>query len=130
VREILGGRAHAVIESRPGLKAQLDAGDLKALAIMSDEPVPAFADLPVAAETVPGLRAVGWTAIFASRDIPEPIVKRLVASLREALESPEVKSRFAQTGSPFRPLFRGDLARFVEAEQKLWWPVVKEAGLQ
>src|SRR5262245_54448163 len=65
VREILGGRGHAVIESRPGLKAQLDAGDLKALAIMTDEPVPSYPDLPVAAETVPGLRAVGWTAIFA-----------------------------------------------------------------
>jgi tripartite-type tricarboxylate transporter receptor subunit TctC len=130
VREILGGRAHAVVESRPGLKAQLDAGDLKALAIMTDEPVPAFPDLPVAARTVPGLRAVGWTGIFAPRDVPEPIVRRLVASLREALESPEVKTRFAQTGSPFRPLFTADLARFIEAEQKLWWPVVKEAGLQ
>jgi tripartite-type tricarboxylate transporter receptor subunit TctC len=130
VREILGGRAHAVVESRPGLKAQLDVGDLKALAIMTDEPVSSFPDLPTAALTVPGLRAVGWTGIFAPRDVPEPIVKRLVASLREALETPEVKTRFAQTGSPFRLLFTSDLARFIEAEQKLWWPVVKEAGLQ
>ena len=69
VREILGGRAHAVIESRPGLKAQLDAGDLKALAIMTDEPV-SSSDLPTAAQTVPGLRAVGWTGIFAPRESP------------------------------------------------------------
>ena len=41
-----------------------------------------------------------------------------------------MKTRFAQTGSPFRLLFTSDLARFIEAEQKLWWPVVKEAGLQ
>ena len=130
VREILGGRAHAVIESRPGLKAQLDTGDLKALAIMTDEPVSSFPDLPTAAQTVPGLRAVGWIGIFAPREVPEPIVRRLAASLREALETPEVKTRFAQTGSPFRLLFTSDLARFIEAEQKLWGPVVKEAGLQ
>jgi hypothetical protein len=37
IKDILGGRVHAVIESRPGLKGALDSGDLKALAIMSSE---------------------------------------------------------------------------------------------
>src|SRR5262249_4743518 len=32
IREILGGRVHAVIEGMPGLKGHLDGGDLKALA--------------------------------------------------------------------------------------------------
>ena len=61
IRDILGGRVHAVIESRPGLKGVLDSGDLKALAIMSSERHEKFPDLPAAAETVPGLTAVGWS---------------------------------------------------------------------
>jgi len=130
VREILGGRAHAVIEARPGLAAQIDAGDLKALAIMSGERVATVPDLPTATETVPGLTATGWVGIFAPRGVPEPIVQRLTASVREAMEAPEVKARLAQTGSPFRPRFGDDFARFIEVEQRLWWPVVKDAGLQ
>ena len=128
IREILGGRVHAVIEARPGLQAQLDSGELKALAIMTRERVTNIPNLPTAAETVPGLAAIGWTGIFAPKGVPDAVVQRLAANIRQALEAPEVKIRFEQTGSPFRPLFTGDFARFIEAEQKLWWPVVKEAG--
>ena len=34
----------------------------------------------------------------------------------------------AQSGTPYRVLLTDDFARFIEAEQKLWWPVVKGAG--
>ena len=56
IREILGGRAHVVIESRPAIKAHLESGDLKPLAIMTPERLAAIPDLPAAAETVPGTR--------------------------------------------------------------------------
>jgi tripartite-type tricarboxylate transporter receptor subunit TctC len=128
IREILGGRIHGVIEGRPGLKAQLDTGDLKALAIMTRERVSVLPNLPSAAETVPGLVAVGWVGIFAPKGLPKPIVQRLAASIRDAMEAPEVTARLEQTGTPYRPLFTDDFAHFIEAEQKLWWPVVKETG--
>jgi tripartite-type tricarboxylate transporter receptor subunit TctC len=128
IREILGGRIHGVIEGRPGLKAHLDTGDLKALAIMTRERASVLPNLPSAAETVPGLVAVGWVGIFAPKGLPKPIVQRLAASIREAMEAPEVMARLEQTGTPYRPLFTDDFAHFIEAEQKLWWPVVKETG--
>jgi tripartite-type tricarboxylate transporter receptor subunit TctC len=117
-----------VIEARSGLQAQIDAGDLKALAIMARERVSTAPNLPIATETVPGLTAVGWSGIFAPRRVPNPIVERLAISLSQVLETAEIKARLDPTGTPFRPLFTGDFARFIEAEQKLWWPVAKEAG--
>jgi tripartite-type tricarboxylate transporter receptor subunit TctC len=129
VREIMGGRVHAVIESRPALKAHLDSGDLRALAIMTRERVSVVPDLPTAAETVPGLAAIGWTGLFAPRGTPTAIARQLSANIRQATEAPEAKAKLAQTGTPYPPLFAEDFARFIEVEQKLWWPVVKEAGL-
>jgi tripartite-type tricarboxylate transporter receptor subunit TctC len=128
IREILGGRVHAVIEGRPGLKAHLDSGDLKALAIMARERVTSIPDVAIAAETVPGLTAIGWIGIFAPKGVPDAVIQRLAASIREAMQTPEVETRFAQTGSPFQPLFTGDFTRFIEAEQKLWRPVVQEVA--
>ena len=84
--------------------------------------------LPTATETVPGLMAVGWTALFAPKGTPEAIVRQLVDDLRKTLEDSDVRSRFDQIGSPFRPIFADDLARFIEAEQKLWWPIAREAA--
>ena len=129
IREILGGRIHAVIEARNGLQAQIDSGDLKALAIMTRQRVATTPDLPTAMETVPGLVAVGFTGVFAAKETRDVVVRRLAASIREALDDPEVKSRLEQTGSPFQPLLADDFARFIENEQKLWWPIVKTSGL-
>jgi tripartite-type tricarboxylate transporter receptor subunit TctC len=127
IREIMGGRVHAVIESLPGLRGTLDAGDLKALAIMTRERVPTATDIPIAAETVPGLIALGWTALVAPRGTPQPIVQQLSEDLRRVIESSDTRARLEKIGAtPFQPIFTADLARFIENEQKLWWPIVKE----
>jgi len=128
IKDILGGRVHAVIEARPGLKGALDSGDLKALAIMSSERLPTAPDLPTAAETVPGLTAVGWQALLAPKGTPEAIIQQLREDLRKALEDTHLQTRFAQIGTPFRPVSTADAIRFIEADQKLWWPIVKGAG--
>jgi tripartite-type tricarboxylate transporter receptor subunit TctC len=127
VREIMGGRVHAVIESQPGLRGALASGEVKPLAIMTAERLPSAPDLPLALETVPGLTAVGWVALVAPRGTPDAIVAQLSGDLHKALETPEVRTRLEQTGTPFRPIFTTELARFIESEQKLWWPVVREA---
>ena len=128
IRDILGGRVHAVIESRAGLKGALDSGDLKALAIMSGERLPTIPDLPTAAETVPGLTAVGWQALVAPKGTPEAIIQQLREDLRKVLQDPQLQTRLAQIGTPFQPMSTTDVIRFIETEQKLWWPIVKDAG--
>jgi tripartite-type tricarboxylate transporter receptor subunit TctC len=128
IRDILGGRVHAVIETRSGLKGALDSGDLKALAIMSSERHEKFPDLPAAAETVPGLTAVGWQALVAPKGTPKAIIDQLRQDLFKALQDPHLQTRFDQIGTSFRPLPATDLIHFIEAEQKLWWPIVKVAG--
>ena len=132
IREIMGGRGHAVIEGLPGLvRTALDAGDLKALAIMTPARVPTAPDIPTAAETVPGLTAVGWVALFAPKGTPQAIVQQLSEDLRKALEDPDFRARFETIGStPFQAIYTAELARFIETEQKLWWPVVKDAELK
>jgi tripartite-type tricarboxylate transporter receptor subunit TctC len=131
IREIMGGRVHAVIESLPGLKGALDAGDLKAIAIMVGDQAPTSSDIPMAGETVPGLVALGWTALATPKGTPAVIVQQLTEDLRKVIESSDTRARFQKIGAtPFQPIFASDLVRFIEAEQRLWWPIVKEADLQ
>src|SRR6478736_1531504 len=124
IREIMGGRGHAVIEGLPGLvRSAIDAGDLKALAIMTRARVPTAPDIPTAAETVPGLTAVGWAALFAPKGTPQAIIQQLSQDLRKAQEDPNFRARLQTTGvTPFQAIYTAELARFVESEQQLWWP--------
>jgi tripartite-type tricarboxylate transporter receptor subunit TctC len=129
IRDILGGRVHAVIDGPLGLKGILDSGDLKALAIMTSERHEKLPNLPAAAETVPGLTVVGWQALVAPKGTPEPIIDQLREDLRRALQDPHLQTRLEQIGGmPFRPMSAADVIRFIDADQKLWWPIVKGIG--
>jgi tripartite-type tricarboxylate transporter receptor subunit TctC len=127
VADVLGGRVHVSIDTRAAFKGALDAGKLKALAIMSKERVASLPDLPTAAETVPGLTAVGWIVLAAPKDTPEGIVQQIAEDLGKVLASPETLKRRAVISTPFRPMFGAELKRFIEAEQDMWRPVVKAA---
>jgi tripartite-type tricarboxylate transporter receptor subunit TctC len=70
---------------------------------------------------------MGWQALVAPKGTPAVIVHQLVDDLRKAMEVPDVRARMGHVGTPFRPTFSTELARFVEAEQRLWWPIVKDS---
>lgn len=123
IRDIIGGRVHAVIEGITALKGAIDSGDLKRLAIMTAERVSTNPGLPTAAESVPGLRAIGWNVLAAPKGTPGAITQRLADDVRKALASPDVQRRIGEIGSPFRPLFGAELESFIDGEQKLWLPI-------
>jgi tripartite-type tricarboxylate transporter receptor subunit TctC len=130
ISDILGGRVHATIEGMSGLRGTLQSGDLKLIAVMSPERDPLLPDMPTVAETVPGLSAVGWMSLAAPAGTPERIVRRLSEGLRHALETPSVKQRLDELGTQAKIMTPVETKAFVEGEQKLWWPIVKEAGIE
>jgi tripartite-type tricarboxylate transporter receptor subunit TctC len=128
IKEIIGGRGHAVIDSLPGLRGALEAGELKALVIMLPQRLAMRPDLATAAETIPGLTAIGWQAVSARTGTPDPILVQLREDLRRTMSDSGVRARLDQIGTPFQPIYGADVALFIEREQKLWWPIVKEAA--
>ena len=64
--------------------------------------------------------------------ISEASVTRAIDELKRVFSMSDTAShlqtRFAQIGTPFRPMPTADAIRFIEADQKLWWPIVKGAA--
>jgi tripartite-type tricarboxylate transporter receptor subunit TctC len=127
VADLMGGRVHAVIVTMDSSKGAFDSGDLKAVAVMTRERPAGSPRLPTAAETFPGLTAVGWVALAAPKGTPDGIVQQLERDLRRALQTPEMRAWLDQIGGHFPPMFSAELARFIEEEQALWSPIVKAA---
>ena len=100
VSDIMGGRVHATIEGVFGLRGPLQSGDLKLIGQMALTPEPEFPNVPTVAETIPGISAIGFMNLAAPAATPEPILRRLAEGLREALDSPKVKQRYADFGDP------------------------------
>src|SRR5262245_41319749 len=126
VADIMGGRVHGTIEGVFGLRGPVQSGDLKLVGQMAPQREPEFPDVPTIAETLPGITAIGFMSLAAPAGTPEPIVRRLSEGLRQALDSPAVKQRYAELGVPLRNMTPAETKAFIENEQKIWWPLVKE----
>jgi tripartite-type tricarboxylate transporter receptor subunit TctC len=130
VADIMGGRVHGTIEGVFGLRGPLQSGDLKLIGQMAPARMPEYPDVPTVAETLPGLTAIGFMSLAAPAATPEPILRRLSEGLRQALDSPSVKQRYADLGVPIRNMTPAETKAFIENEQKIWWPLVKEFSAQ
>ncbi len=129
LHDLLGGRISMIVEGVSGLAAAIQSGTLKLLAVASPQRLQQFPDAPTVAETLPGFEATGWFALSTRTGTPDAIVQKVSRDLRAALADPELLERFAKLGTDATPMSPAELRAFMQSEQKMWKPVIKQAGL-
>jgi len=129
--DLIGGHTQLVMTSLPSAMTQVQAGRLKALAVGGEKRSSFLPALPTIGESgVPGYVAEFWWGLAAPAKTPAGIVERLAAELARALQSAEVKQRFATEGAEPGALSREQMTRFVRDEIARWRKVAAAAGIR
>ena len=134
MQDLHGGRIDFLCEIINTAKPHIEAGAIKALAIMTKERSPVLPNLATGLEQgVKDLEAYTWSAAFLPKGAPPEIVKKLNAALIETLETPSVKERLEGMGVMLPPADRRSpeyMAQFVRSEIKKWEDPIKKSGAQ
>lgn len=129
--DLMGGHTQMVMTSLPSAMTQVQAGRLKALAVGSEQRSSFMPQVPTISESgVPGYFAEFWWGIAAPTRTPVDIVNRLASELNRALQSAELRQRFAAEGAEPSPMARDAFTRFVANEITRWRKVALEAKIQ
>lgn len=129
INDLVGGQVDVMFDNLPSCIEQVRAGNLRALAVTSATHSPAIPDAPTLAESgYPGFDATSWFALFAPKGTPEAITEKLNAEVRKALQTEDLKKRFADLGGDIRLLGRAELMAYVRAEHAKWAAAVKASG--
>ncbi|MEQ1774274.1 MAG: tripartite tricarboxylate transporter substrate binding protein [Burkholderiales bacterium] len=129
--DLMGGHTQLVMTSLPSALTQVQAGRLKALAVGSEKRSSFMPEMPTIAESgVPGYAAEFWWGIAAPAKTPLDIIGRLATELTKALQSPELKQRFAAEGAEPTVMSREQLTKFVSNEITRWRQVARDANIQ
>ena len=126
IRDIMGGRVHAVIDGWASLRGAIESKDLTPLAILSPKPSALLPNLPVAAATVPAsTRSAGRRSPRAGGRRSRSCGSWATACARfSTIRS--CRSGLQETGPEFQPLYGAELTRFIQDEQKFWLPLAKK----
>ena len=95
----IGGETQFTMMSSLLAAPQLEAGNLRALAIGSLQRDPHFPNVPTLSEAgYPGLEAVTWVGVFAAAGTPPAIVARLNGEIERIIHDPEVAANLDKQG--------------------------------
>jgi tripartite-type tricarboxylate transporter receptor subunit TctC len=124
--DVMGKRIPMVIEAYSGLAGAIQAGSIVPVAIASPKRLPSFPDVATVAETLPGFEAGGWQVLLAPAGTPDAIVQKINADLIKVLNADETRKLLARFHRDERQLSPAQTAAFIEGEQKMWAPVLKQ----
>lgn len=123
LQDVYAGNIQLLLDPMLAMVPPVRAGRVKALAITAPARSPSVPEVPTAAEAgLPGLEFFSWWAIWGPRGLPPEIVRRINATLAEAMREPEVVRRLtdmgiepvAETPEAFAAFIERDVARNAE----------------
>ena len=131
VTEVLSGRVDYYFSPIAPVIGQIREGHLLALAVGSPKRAAALPEVPTTAEAgVPGSDFNFWIGMMAPAKTPRDIVNRLQEEVVKALNTPEVKERFATLGADAWTLKPEQFDAYITGEIKSNAALVKAAGLE
>jgi tripartite-type tricarboxylate transporter receptor subunit TctC len=130
VTALLSDQVQVGFETTPGVLGQVQSGNLRALGVSSDKPLPFLPGVPAVAESgVPGFRLVSWNGLVMPAKTPRDIVLRLNREIAKALEAPDVSERFIGLGITPRASTPEELQRIYDTDVVRWRQVIADAKI-
>ncbi len=132
MQDVIAGRMDFECEIMTTVKSHIDAGDVKALAILSETRSPVEPNLPTAIEQGLDVKAYTWNAMFLPKGVPPAIVAKLNSAVVQAMKTPAVRDRLQSFGAQIVSDDRATpdyLAGFVKSEITKWAAPIKASGV-
>jgi len=129
--DLIAGRLDAMFDASSVLAPFIKSGQLRPLLVTSDKRVPAFPDVPTAAEA--GLKdftIVSFIGLYGPPGLPAEIVKKANTALNTALKDPTVIKSIADRGDEPGGSTPEQLGALTRSQYKTWGDVVKANSIR
>jgi tripartite-type tricarboxylate transporter receptor subunit TctC len=127
---LMAGEVDMVSIGPPAALPQIQAGKVRALAVLQKERVPTLPDVPTSKEAgIDNFEVVSWYGILAPAGTPPDIVNRLNVEWIKIAATPDTKEKMQNAGVEPLSSAPAQFADFIKAETVRWSKVIKEANI-
>jgi tripartite-type tricarboxylate transporter receptor subunit TctC len=131
MNDLLGNHVPVAFGVLPPALGNLQAGTLRAIAVLGDRRFSLLPDVPTAAESgLPGFESVLHYGLLAPPGTPRPIVDRLNKELRALVLSDAVKKRIQSEGGDPLASTPEEYASDIDREETKWGALVRKLKLK
>ncbi len=127
---VMGGEVDMVVIGITNAVAQIQAGKVRGLAVLSTARVPSLPDVPTAKEAgIENFEVTSWYGLLAPAGTPRDIINRLNAEWAKIAADPDTKEKMQKAGFETVAVTPEQFAEFIKQDIARWGKVVKEANL-
>lgn len=129
--DTIAGFVPMVSDNVSSLKAHIDGGKLRAIAVGSDKRTDALPGVPSFAESgYPGFEASSWWGVLAPARTPPAVIERLNLEIARALGNDAVRERMLTHGATPIPGTPQQAVAKIGSEIEKWAKVVQATGVK
>ena len=129
ITQTVGGFAQAMTGDLSEITGFIKSGDVRPLAVLSDERIAGFEDVPTAKEQGVDITAMNWRGIYVPKGISDEDYNKWVDWLKQVGESEQWKQSMADNGLAPYPLYGAEFETFVATNVSEIQEIAKEIGL-
>lgn len=127
---VLGGQVDLSFNAPAEVISQIQAGNLKPLAVTTPQRLQANLEIPTSAEAgYPDLIARGWNGLMAPKGTPPAVLDEINAAVNEIMRSPEVIKDLHARGTEPGGGTRDEVKQRIASELNRWKDVVQKVGI-
>jgi len=131
VGALLAGEVDYGVETFQAVQGQVEGGKLKLLAVGSAKRSPSAPDVPTVAESgVPDYAVSGWYGWVYPAGVPQAVVDKTNAALKEVMARPEIREKLGKIGAEAAFSTPGQFGALLAEEVAKWKAVRDKAGLE
>ncbi|MBM3340771.1 MAG: tripartite tricarboxylate transporter substrate binding protein [Betaproteobacteria bacterium] len=129
--DLIPGRVHLYINPMLAIINQVNAGQMRLLAVTSPKRVASLPDIPTMIEAgVPGYEAMSWYMLLAPAKTPLPIIDKIHQETVNALKTREMLDMLAKGGTEAVGNTPKEALQYLKGEIERWGQVITRAKLR
>ena len=129
--DMIAGIVDSNVEALTSAVPNVNAGQYRALAVLSNERQPLMPNVPTFKELgYPSIVGETWYAVFTPVGTPKPIVDKLNAALRKITTSPGFAESMRKIGNEPKSSAPGELRDITMQQSKYWGDLIKRLNIK
>ena len=131
VLDVVGGQVPVLFDNLPSSKSQIDAGNMRLLAVAAPKRLAAYPNIPTFAELgIPEVNDPAWYGMVVPAKTPKDIVDKLYAASVKAVNNPATRDKLALQGAEPVANTPAEFAKNIKAEYDKMKAIVVKKGIK
>lgn len=130
INDLIGGQIDMIFSTSASVSGHVKSGQLRALAVTTEERSPAYPGVPTVAEAgEAGYFVDSWYGLFVPKGTPAAVIEQLNAAIRKASGNAEFRAALELEGLAASVGTPDALGEYVKQEETRWSKIIQDAGI-